>query len=220
MLAGRWLVRNTVLSMQNVVPVEEQLADRTLSARRETYAAEVRKLIDAAFEVMRTTGDIDPSVRDIVRGAGLSNQAFYRHFASKDALLLAVLADGHAQLVDYLRTRVSSVADPEAKIRVWVEGVMAQARHVRAAEATRPFAINGARLADRFPDELAASRRDLVETLAPAVHALGGRGAYASFICDLAIARMNDAIAHRHRPHADEIKALVSFCLGGIKHGT
>jgi len=220
MLAGRWLVRNTVLSMQNVVPVEERLADRTLSARRETYAAEVRKLIDAAFEVMRTTGDIDPSVRDIVRGAGLSNQAFYRHFASKDALLLAVLADGHAQLVDYLRTRVSSVADPEAKIRVWVEGVMAQARHVRAAEATRPFAINGARLADRFPDELAASRRDLVETLAPAVHALGGRGAYASFICDLAIARMNDAIAHRRRPHADEIKALVSFCLGGIKHGT
>jgi len=220
MLAGPPPVRNTVLSMQNVVPVEEQLADRTLSARRETYAAEVRKLIDAAFEVMRTTGDIDPSVRDIVRGAGLSNQAFYRHFASKDALLLAVLADGHAQLVDYLRTRVSSVPDPEAKIRVWVEGVMAQARHVRAAEATRPFAINGARLADRFPDELAASRRDLVETLAPAVHALGGRGAYASFICDLAIARMNDAIAHRRRPHPDEVKALVSFCLGGIKHGT
>jgi len=220
MLAGPPPVRNTVLSMQNVVPVEEQLADRTLSARRETYAAEVRKLIDAAFEVMRTTGDIDPSVRDIVRGAGLSNQAFYRHFASKDALLLAVLADGHAQLVDYLRTRVSSVPDPEAKIRVWVEGVMAQARHVRAAEATRPFAINGARLADRFPDELAASRRELVETLAPAVQALGGRGAYASCICDLAIARMNDAIAHRRRPHPDEVKALVSFCLGGIKHGT
>lgn len=206
--------------MQNVVPVEEQLADRTLSARRETYAAEVRTLIDAAFEVMRTTGDIDPPVRDIVKMAGLSNQAFYRHFASKDALLLAVLADGHAQLVEYLRTRTRAAAGAEAKVRVWIEGVMAQARNQHAADATRPFAINGARLADRFPDDLAAARRELVDTLAPAVHELGGRGAYASFICELAIARMNDAIARRRRPHPDEVKALVSFCLGGIKYGT
>ncbi len=206
--------------MQNVVPVEEQLADRTLSARRETYAAEVRALIDAAFEVMRTTGDIDPPVRDIVKAAGLSNQAFYRHFASKDALLLAVLTDGHAQLVEYLRTRTRTAPGAEAKVRVWIEGVMAQARNPRAADATRPFAINGARLADRFPDDLAAARRELVETLAPAVQELGGRGAYASFICELAIARMNDAIAHRRRPHPDEVKALVSFCLGGIKYGT
>jgi AcrR family transcriptional regulator len=206
--------------MQNVVPVEEQLADRTLSARRETYAAEVRALIDAAFEVMRTSGDIDPPVRDIVKTAGLSNQAFYRHFASKDALLLAVLADGHAQLIEYLRKRTRGAAGAQAKVRAWIEGVMAQARDPRAAEATRPFAINGARLADRFPDDLAASRRELVETLAPAVQELGGRGAYASFICDLAIARMNEAIAQRRRPHPDEIQALVSFCLGGIKHGT
>src|SRR6516164_1122328 len=176
------LVRNTVLSMQNVVPVEEQLADRTLSARRETYAAEVRALIDAAFEVMRTSGDIDPPVRDIVKTAGLSNQAFYRHFPSKDALLLAVLADGHAQLIEYLRKRTSAAKDPASKVRAWIEGVMAQARDPRAAEATRPFAINGARLADRFPDDLAASRRELVETLAPAVHELGGRGAFASFV--------------------------------------
>lgn len=202
--------------MQNVVPVEEQLADRTLSARRETYAAEVRALIDAAFEVMRTTGDIDPPVRDIVKTAGLSNQAFYRHFPSKDALLLAVLADGHAQLVEYLRTRTREVSGPEAKVRVWIEGVMAQARNPRAADATRPFAINGARLADRFPDDLAAARRELVATLAPAVQELGGRGAYASFICELAIARMNDSIAQRRRPHPDEVKAMVSFCLGGI----
>ena len=44
------------------------------------------------FVVMRREGNIDPQVRAIVQEAGLSNQAFYRHFASKDALLLAVLA--------------------------------------------------------------------------------------------------------------------------------
>jgi AcrR family transcriptional regulator len=212
--------------VQNVVPapspapVEDRLADAALAARRGQYAAEVRKLIDAAFAVMRANGDIDPQVRDIVRAAGLSNQAFYRHFASKDALLLAVLADGQRRLVDYLRARVASTDDPEAQVRRWVEGVLAQARNAEAAEATRPFALNGARLADRYPADLAASRAALVETLLPSVRALGGGDEAAAFVCELALARMNDAIAQRRRPSTAEVQRLVRFCLAGVRHGT
>jgi AcrR family transcriptional regulator len=204
--------------MQNIVPVEERLADRALAERRDAYAFEVRTLIDAAFAVMRASGDIEPQVREIVKAAGLSNQAFYRHFASKDALLLAVLADGQRQLIAYLQTRVAAVSTPEAQVRAWVEGVMAQARDAEAAEATRPFALNGARLADRFPADLAAGRAELVATLAPSVHALGGTDDDAAFACELALGRMNDAIAHRRRPAAKEVRSLVGFCLGGIQH--
>jgi len=211
---------NSVLVVQNVVPVEERLADATLAERRGQYAVEVRRLIDAAFAVMRATGDIDPQVRDIVKTAGLSNQAFYRHFASKDALLLAVLADGQRQLVDYLNARVGSTTDPEAQVRSWIEGVLAQARNPVAADATRPFAINGARLADRYPDDLAATRAELLTTLAPSVRALGGSDQDASFVCELALARMNDAIAHRRHPQPQEVQRLVAFCLAGVRHGT
>ena len=206
--------------MQNVVPVEERLADATLAERRGQYAAEVRRFIDAAFAVMRTTGDIDPQVRDIVKAAGLSNQAFYRHFASKDALLLAVLADGQRQLVEYLRARMASSDDAEAQVRLWIEGVLAQARNPEAAEATRPFAINGARLADRYPEDLAATRADLLTTLAPSVKALGGTDHDAAFVCELALARMNDAIVQRRSPEPVEVRNLVEFCLAGVRHGT
>src|SRR5258708_28890848 len=146
---------------------------------------------------MRSPGDIDPQARDIVKAAGLSNQAFYRHFPSKDALLLAVLADGQRQLVDYLRSRVGSTADPETQVRRWIEGVLAQARNPAAAEATRPFAINGARLADRYPDDLAATRAELLTTLAPAVTALGGTPQDAAVLCELAPSLINDRIAQR-----------------------
>jgi AcrR family transcriptional regulator len=158
-------------------------------------------------------------VRDIVREAGLSNQAFYRHFASKDTLLLAALADGQRQLVEYLSRRVASAVPPQEQLRVWIEGVMAQARNRAAADATRPFAVNGARLADRYPSEIAASRAELVATLVPTVHALGGDDLGAAFICDLALARMNDAIAHRRRPAPQETHELVAFCLAGIQGG-
>jgi AcrR family transcriptional regulator len=206
--------------VQNVVPVEERLADATLAERRGQYAAEVRRLIDAAFAVMRTTGDIDPQVREIVKAAGLSNQAFYRHFPSKDALLLAVLADGQRQLVDYLRSRVASTADPELQVRRWVEGMLAQARNPAAAEATRPFAINGARLAERYPADLMATNDELLGTLAPSVRALGGTDQDASFVCELALGHMNGAITHRRSPQPEEVERLVAFCLAGVRHGT
>ncbi len=220
LISHRRHVWNSVLKMQNNVPVERELADRTLSHRRDSYAGEVRRFIDAAFEVMREQGDIDPQVRDIVKAAGLSNQAFYKHFPSKDAFFLAVLGDGHRQLVQYLRLRVAAVKAPKEKVRVWIEGVIAQARDRHAAEATRPFAINGVRLAARFPDDLAAARDELIDTLAPAVEALGGGRMSAAFICDLALARMSDAIARGRRPGNDEIADLVSFCLAGVKSGT
>jgi AcrR family transcriptional regulator len=209
--------------VQNVVPIESELADRALAERREQYATEVRRLIDAAFAVMARTGDIEPSVRDIVREAGLSNQAFYRHFASKDDLLFAALSDGQRQLVEYLSRRVASAAQPTEQLQVWVEGVMAQARNRAAADATRPFAVNGARLADRYPAEIAASRAELVATIAPTVQALGGHDLAGVFVCDLVMARMNDAIAHRVRPAPHEVQELVAFCLAGIQgsaHGT
>ena len=206
--------------MQNTVPaVEDELADRALATRRVAYAAEVRRLIDAAFTVMRTTGDIDPQVRDIVKAAGLSNQAFYRHFASKDALMVAVLADGRRQLVEHLQRRLNSAKDPGEQLRRWITGVLAQARDPEAADATRPFAINGARLADRYPTEVAASRAQLLSTLLPTVHALGGTDRDAECVHDLTMARMHDALARRHRPDAKEVEHLVAFCKAGI-HGT
>jgi len=219
----RWLTfpdrENTVLAVQNVVPtgrVEEAIADRAVADRRAIYASEARRFIDAAFVVMRREGNIDPQVRAIVQEARLSNQAFYRHFPSKDALLLAVLADGQRQLVAYLDRRVAAASEPSEQVQRWVSGVMAQARNRDAAEATRPFACNGARLADLFPTDMAASRAEMLGSLLPGVRALGGNAEDAELVRDLTFARMNDAIARRRVPSRAEVQRLVEFCLAGI----
>ena len=73
---------------------------------------------------MAKTGDIDPRVGDVVRKARLSNQAFYRHFKSKDELLLAVLTDGqHRLLAHYLEAALDTAAEPAEQVRRWIEGV-------------------------------------------------------------------------------------------------
>jgi AcrR family transcriptional regulator len=203
--------------VQNAVPVAERVASRTLAGRSEAYIDEVQRLVDANFVVMRRTGSIDPRVGDIVREAGLSNQAFYRHFSGKDELLVACLDAGQQQLSSYLEHRMRSAEPGAPRVRRWIEGVLAQARDADAAENTRPFAIHGARLADQFPQELARSRELVVAPLRDAVADAGGdRVRDADVIYHLAIGAMDDALVSRIRPSKADVDHLVEFALKGI----
>lgn len=203
--------------MQNVVPVERAVAARTLQERTAAYADEVRRLVDAAYAVMRRTESLDPRVSDIVQAAGFSNQAFYRHFRSKDELLVAVLDDGRRRLVETLERRMARAAPGAAAVQAWVEGLLEQARNPEAAANTRPFAVNGARLAERYPDATASQREQVVAPLRSAVAAADGDpDRDADAIYHLTMAATEDAIVRRQPPSRDDVAHLVAFALHGI----
>ncbi|MFA5883656.1 MAG: TetR/AcrR family transcriptional regulator [Acidimicrobiia bacterium] len=211
-------MRNSVLDATSGGSVADDLAARAVDERRAAYADEVRRLIDAAYSVMRETGDIEPRVGDVVRTAGLSNQAFYRHFKSKDALLLAVLTDGRHRMMQTLAARMERVDDGAPRIAAWIEGVLAQARNADAAANTRPFVVNGLRIADRFPTEWNASRDALLAPLRAAVTAAGGdpeRDPDALY--NLAFGAMESALIRRVTPTRDDVEHLVEFGLRGVQ---
>jgi AcrR family transcriptional regulator len=203
--------------VQNVVPVERAVAARTLEERATAYADEVRRLVDAAYGVMRRTGSLDPRVSDIVRAAGLSNQAFYRHFRGKDELLLAVLEDGQRRLVAALERRMARATTGAGEVQAWVEGLLEQARNPEAAANTRPFAVNGARLTERYPEATASQRERVVAPLRDAVAAAGGDARRdADAIYHLAMGRTEDAIVRREPPSREDVAHLVAFALRAI----
>jgi AcrR family transcriptional regulator len=203
--------------MQNVIPVERAVAARTLADRAETYAEEVRRLVDAAYAVMRRTGSVDPRVSDIVATAGLSNQAFYRHFHGKDELLLAVLEDGQRRLVGGLERRMARAEPGTGPVRAWIEGVLEQARNPEAAANTRPFALNGARLTERYPDATATQRERVVAPLRDAVAGAGGDPIRdADAIYHLTMGQTEDAIARGTTPSLDKVAHTVTFALRAI----
>jgi AcrR family transcriptional regulator len=78
-------------------------------------------------------GERSPRVADIVKRAGLSNQAFYRHFESKDELVVAVFDAGIYRLDSYLSHQVDKAATPMDQLRAWIRGVLSQARPAVAA---------------------------------------------------------------------------------------
>jgi AcrR family transcriptional regulator len=219
--------------MRNAIPIDlspgsvaERALQRSLGARQAAYAGEVRRLLDAAFRVMRESGGLDPRVEQIVRAAGLSNQAFYRHFRSKSELLLAVLDDGIHQLHAYLAQRMAAASTGEARVREWLQGMLAQALHPRGAAATRPFALARGRLSEQFPGEIEKSETRLTALLRGALeqavaegslpHADPERDAHALY--DLALGWMQRALATKE-PDRAGAEALLAFALGGLRRG-
>ena len=139
--------------------------DRALERRRIAYEDEVKRLVDAGFALVQRTGKLEPTVGAIVSEAGLSNQAFYKHFHSKDELLLAMLEEGILLLRSYIEHRVAAGSTCHERIQNWIEAILEQALSAQGAQATRPFVISRARLSDRFPREVEEAEERLTAIL-------------------------------------------------------
>jgi AcrR family transcriptional regulator len=198
--------------VENVVST---LAGRSVADRHEAYAVEIRTLLDAALTVMRRDETIEPRVSDIVATAGLSNQAFYRHFRGKDELLVALLDDGRQRLLATIERRMARVDGPAAKVRAWIEAVLAQARDPEAAAATRPFALNGDRLAVQYPAETVASRDRMIDPLRALVDDSAALAIY-----HVAMGSVQDALVARRTPGRAEVDGIIEFALRGAGLGT
>jgi AcrR family transcriptional regulator len=205
-------------SMDEPDDLAARIARRTLARRGADYAGEVRRLLDAALDVMRKCGTTSrPRVADIVAAAGLSNDAFYRHFPSKDALVAAILEDGAMRLRSYLTHQMAKESTPEGQVRRWVEGVLAQAADEEIAATTRAVLWNGDSLGDGPTDRPSTSR-----LLAPLLHepfaALGSADPAldASLAAHATVGLMSDYLWRRVRPTAGEISRVTAFCLAAV----
>ena len=120
-------------------PAVARAVARSLSGRVAAATQEVEQLVEATYRVVSRDGSVDPRVRDILLEAGLSTQVFYRHFRSKDDLLLVLLDDGRRRLADYLTHRISKARTPAARLRAWIEGMLAQAADPAGGSAHPAF---------------------------------------------------------------------------------
>jgi AcrR family transcriptional regulator len=220
-------VKNTILKRENrsLGPVAARSARRALARREAHHDDAVRRLVAASFALIAETGSLEPSVAAIVRRAKLSNQAFYRHFRSKDELLLSVLDEGFRVLAGYLAHRVAGAAEPLAKIRAWIGGVLEQALHEDAAAATRPFAVSRARLSELFPEEVQASERELTRPLREAIAVGVAEGVLpgadpdrdTDAIYTLAVGWVQRVLGQREPARREEAEHLIEFALGALK---
>ena len=221
---------NSILIMENNVlsgapGAVSRAIDRSLATRRDAARDEVERLIDGAFRVIERTGHLEPKVSEILAEAGLSNQAFYRHFAGKHALLVALLDEGIRTLAEHLTVRMAEASDPEGEIRAWVRGIAAQARDPLSAQASRPFALARGRLATVFPDEVSKSEQRVTAPLRAALERARDSGALPSVLPEpdaealyhLMMSWVEARLIESRTPAKQEVERLEAFVIGGLR---
>jgi AcrR family transcriptional regulator len=159
-----------------------------------------------------------PRVADIVRAAGLSNDAFYRHFASKEELVAAIVEAGAERLVQYLQHQMTKERTPKGELRRWVEGIMSQASNREVAEATRAVLWNGLQVGDASRRDTTSSYGPIAALLHEPLVALGRRDPErdASVLVQAVMGRMQDFLWRRVQPTEGDVAHLVTFCLGAV----
>jgi AcrR family transcriptional regulator len=89
---------------------------RAAKAARPYHHGDLRRtLLDAALAIVREAGAGALSLRELARAAGVSHAAPYRHFASREALLVALATEGFAGLGAAMAARADGVTDPLAR---------------------------------------------------------------------------------------------------------
>jgi AcrR family transcriptional regulator len=194
--------------------------ERALDDRQREATEEVERILAAAVRVMERVAPEAPRVSDIVAEAGSSNKAFYRYFAGKDELILAVMERGVAIVVSYLQHQMDKELSPQDKIARWIEGTLAQVAEPdliskSRAAAGQMSANTNWRTVDQ---EMMWPLRDL---LTDPVAALGSsdveRDVEAVFCCTAAT--MRRYMGSAERPAPDDIAHVVQFCLNGLGAG-
>jgi AcrR family transcriptional regulator len=212
---------NSILSENDTASddVASRIAQRTLARRGADYAGEVRRLLDAALDVMRRCGTTSrPRVADIVAAAGLSNDAFYRHFPSKDALVAALLEDGSERLRSYLAHQMAKEPTPEGRLRRWVAGVLAQAADEEIAATTLAVLWNAGSVGEGLPSGRPSAAAPLATLLHGPLAELGSADPAldASLIANAVVGQLSDYLWGRVRPGRAEIDHVAGFCLASV----
>lgn len=131
-------------------------------------------MLDAALRLIRQKGDAF-TTQELVKEAGVALQTFYRYFASKDELLLAVIADAMTDACAQWEAAARELPDPLARLRYYITSVI-EVLDSEGGSTARFVVSTRWRLHRIFPTELAEAESPLAELLLTEINAAAEEG--------------------------------------------
>jgi AcrR family transcriptional regulator len=117
-------------------------------------ALESDALIESARAVLERRGGRGFTVHEVLSESGLGTRAFYRHFASKEALVLAVFALAAEQEAERLRVRMGGTAGAIGAVTAWIEARLELAFDETVATTMRALSLEAEMASRQMPDQL------------------------------------------------------------------
>ena len=192
-----------------------------VEGRRER-AVEISSTIVAAAQRLLVTQAAGFTVQELVREARIGLPTFYRHFRSKDDLMLVVLGDLIAGAAEHYATQAAVYDDPLERLAFYLRATLATLGDPQVSQfATSEFG----RLRQLFPDEMADVARPFTDLLLTTIGDAGAAGLMtpadpvrdAELITELVISTYHRRAVTSGGATPDEIADhLIAFVLHGL----
>jgi AcrR family transcriptional regulator len=143
---------------------QRQSLHRSLQTARARARARSNRFVSAATRLLQERGNTDFTVQDVVDRSKMSIRTFYKYFASKEDLLVAVYETAVAQeAVPRLRKRIEKHKDPLVRLRTYIETLISLTTKTEPAHRSLMSFEN--RLAESRPADLARAMKPQFDLL-------------------------------------------------------
>jgi AcrR family transcriptional regulator len=184
------------------------------------------RLVESARELVWDRGGPSFTVTQVVAAAGTSLKSFYRCFAGKDELLVALFEDDARRGADALRAMIDVHGAPLDRLRVAVVGLF----RFLTVEGRLPYAAalvrEHLRLAESHPQQLQGVLNPFVGVFEEAVAAAQASGAVrvgdarrdARTLFHLVLSHLHALICHQIQdPPTEVADELWAFCSAALR---
>lgn len=206
------------------MPTSSPTAKRPRRRNGTRGPANAEALLSAAERLIRERGE-DFTTQDLIREAGVALQTFYRHFGSKDQLLVAVVGRMIAGHCERLEVATAGVDDPVERLHRYVVDTLAPLVGDPGASGARFMTSQHWRLHQRYPDELAEATKPFTDLVQRELEAAGEAGLLTSHHPERDAWMINKlvvAVFHHYAYVDDDLEAATvteevwQFCLAAV----
>jgi TetR/AcrR family transcriptional regulator len=219
-------------STTSSVPWAERAADRSPSMQRSRTRSiqQTRGIIDAARRLAAKKGG-HFTTQELVKEARIALQTFYRHFAGKDQLLIALIGDVISEAAAQYEEEARGLPDPVARLHFYITATARSLDIDDEAIGPRFITAEHLRLHQLFPEEISEATRPFMELVLREIRAAEAAGLLAPTDPERDawhVTRLTTAVYHHYAfaradESAEEIgEHLWRFCLaalGGVPEG-
>jgi AcrR family transcriptional regulator len=166
-----------IAAAASALPWAERAADRSPAVQRSRarQMEQAKVIVDAARRLIAERGERF-TTQELVKEAGVALQTFYRIFAGKDQLLLAVFEDMIAESCAGYEAAARPLPDPVARLRFYIDETLRSLGNPDAGIGPRFVTAEHWRLHQLFPDEMSQATQPFTDLVARQLEAAAAEG--------------------------------------------
>ena len=185
---------------------------------------EVDRLVAAARKLLQGGDGSDFKLNAILNDAELGTRAFYRHFASKDELALAVFAAEADREARRIERRIKHSNSPIEGVVAWIDARLELGFNQKLASSLRPLTEAATHASHQFPRQLEQIYNRELEPLVAQLASGVADGSYrnvepvlaAKAIYHVVSGVVEERWAGISLPRRETREGVMRFCLSGL----